>query len=297
MLAPPKSPSTAWLGWTPLVVLPPLVLALAPAEWPRWVVMWLLSVVIFAGCKWLTWWGAPATHAPVWLQAAYWLAWPGMDAVHFLAPGRRPIRRPNSLEWLFATSKLLAGFALIFGVARCVPTSQPYLTGWIGMIGVVLVLHFGLFHLLSCVWRSIGIDAQPLMNWPLAAISLSEFWSRRWNTAFRDLTHRFLFVPLTNWFGAPGAVLVGFLFSGLVHDAVISLPAGGGYGGPTLFFLLQGVGLLFERSKPGRWFGLGKGWRGWLFTLLCLLVPAPLLFPPPFVNEIVLPFLRVIGAL
>jgi hypothetical protein len=287
----------SWLGWAPLILLPPLVLVLAPAGWPRWLVMWVLSVVIFAGCKWLTWWGTPATNAPVWLHLAYFLAWPGLDAVHFLDRGRRAIRQPGSLEWLFAASKLTLGLVLVFAVARLVPTSQPYLTGWIGMIGIVLFLHFGLFHLLSCIWRSVGIDAQPLMNWPLAAVSLSEFWSRRWNTAFRDLTHRHLFVPLTSWFGATGAVLVGFLFSGLVHDAVISLPAEGGYGGPTLFFGLQGVGLLLERTKTGRWLGLGKGWRGWLFTLLCLLVPAPLLFHLPFVTQVVVPFLRAIGAI
>lgn len=291
-----RSAVHSWLGWAPLILLPPLVLVFAPVSWPRWVVMWCLSVVIFAGCKWLTWWGAPATRAPVWLHVAYFLAWPGLDAVHFLDCHRRPIRKPGSLEWFFAVSKLMLGLLLIFGVARLVPDSLPYLTGWSGMIGIVLFLHFGLFHLLSCIWRSVGIDAQPLMNWPLAAVSLSEFWSRRWNTAFRDLTHRFLFVPLTNWCGATGAVLVGFLFSGLVHDAVISLPAGGGYGGPTLFFGLQGVGLLIERTKAGRWFGLGKGWRGLLFTMLCLLIPAPLLFHPPFVTQVVVPFLQSLGA-
>lgn len=284
------------IGWTPLIVLPTLVLALAPVEWPGWLVMWLLSVVIFAGCKWLTWWGAPASRAPVWLHLSYWFAWPGLDAVHFLGSRQRTIRQPGTAEWFFAASKLADGTLLVFGVARFVPESLPSLVGWVGMIGVVLALHFGSFHLLSCLWRSRGIDAQPLMNWPLAAVSLSEFWGRRWNTAFRDLTHRFLFAPLTNRWGPRGAVLVGFLFSGLVHDAVISLPARGGYGGPTLFFLLQGAGLLAERSTIGRSLGLSNGWRGWLFTLLCLLLPAPLLFHPPFVTRVVVPFMQAIGA-
>jgi len=68
MLAAQPLPAGSFTGWAPVVALPPLVLAFAPAEWPRWLVMWVLSVVIFAGCKWLTWWGAPASRAPIWLH-------------------------------------------------------------------------------------------------------------------------------------------------------------------------------------------------------------------------------------
>jgi alginate O-acetyltransferase complex protein AlgI len=165
------------------------------------------------------------------------------------------------------------------------------------MIGIVMILHFGLFHLLSCAWRTAGVDARPLMNWPGFSVRLSEFWGRRWNTAFRDLTHRFLFRPLAKRLGARGALVVGFIASGLVHDAVISLPAGGGYGGPTLFFLIQTAGLLFERSHTAKWLGLQSGVRGWLFTMLFLVLPAPLLFHHAFVLRVIVPFMRAIGAI
>lgn len=186
---------------------------------------------------------------------------------------------------------------LLYGIARLLPPERPYVVGWIGMIGTVLVLHFGTFHLLSCFWRSVGVNARPLMYAPLISVSLGELWGRRWNTAFRDLTHRFLFRPLTARFGARGGLFVGFAFSGIVHDAVISLPAGGGYGGPSLFFILQALGMLAERSRFGRRIGLGAGWRGWLFTMLMLAIPAPLLFHPPFVIGIVVPFMQAIGAI
>ena len=51
-------------------------------------------------------------------------------------------------------------------------------------------------------------------------------------------------------------MVVGFTFSGLVHDLVLSIPAGGGYGWPTLFFVLQAVAMLIEHSRFGRSHGL-----------------------------------------
>src|SRR5262249_58339187 len=91
------------------------------------------------------------------------------------------------------------------GLAR----DQEILRGWVGMVGVVLMLHFGSFHLLSCLWRSAGGEAPPLMNRPLLSTSVSEFWGKRWDTAFRDLTHRFLFRPLASPLGPRGAPAAG----------------------------------------------------------------------------------------
>jgi hypothetical protein len=173
---------------------------------------------------------------------------------------------------------------------------EPLALGWAGMAGTVLFLHFGLFHLVSCAWRAVGVLARPLMVHPTHAISLAEFWGRRWNTAFRDVAHRFLFRPLAPRIGAIPAVVVGFVFSGVVHELAISLPAGGGYGGPTAYFSVQAIGLVVERSTIGRTIGLGRGWRGWLFTAVVLLLPVRWLFHDPFVLRVVMPFMEVLGA-
>jgi predicted DCC family thiol-disulfide oxidoreductase YuxK len=121
-------------------------------------------------------------------------------------------------------------------------------------------------------------------------------WGRRWNLAFHELAHKFSYRPLQRRFGTKGATVLVFFISGLIHEWVISLPAGGGYGLPTGYFLLQGAGLSFERSKCGRRLGLGGGWRGWVFTILWACVPAFSLFHPPFIHRVILPFLAAIGA-
>ncbi|MBA3766759.1 MAG: membrane bound O-acyl transferase family-domain-containing protein [Acidobacteria bacterium] len=204
--------------------------------------------------------------------------------------------RATAGEWVFAAIKLLVGGALFWGVTGWISVDQEILSGWVGMVGLILMLHFGAFHLLSCAWRSVGIDARPLMNRPLASVSVGEFWGRRWNTAFRDFTHRFLFRPLNSWLGSRRAIIAGFLFSGIIHDLVISFPAGGGYGWPTLFFGTQAAAIFAERSRAGRAIGLGRGWRGWLFTMLILALPVYGLFHPPFVMNIIVPFMRALGA-
>jgi alginate O-acetyltransferase complex protein AlgI len=258
--------------------------------------MWVLAAAILFGFKWLTWRRSGRQRAPLWRHVSYFLAWPGMDAEAFFDSRLKPAK-PSVREWLVALVRLAVGITLYYGVARHMPRDEPYLVGWVGMIGMGMVLHFGAFHLLSCGLRSAGVEARPLMDRPLSSVRLADFWGRRWNTAFRDLTHRFLFRPLTRRLGVSGAVFVGFLASGLIHDVVISFPASGGYGGPTLFFLLQAVGLFAERSKMGRRLGLGAGVRGWLFTFAFLLLPAPLLFHGPFVARIIVPFMHVTGAI
>jgi hypothetical protein len=256
--------------------------------------MWALAFAIYVACKLLTWLDAAPQHARLRRSAAYLLAWPGMDARTFLDEAR-PARPTTPGEWLFAVGKFALGVGLV--AISLSPALSPWLQAWAGMGGLVFLLHFGLFHLLSCLWRSLGIEAAPIMNWPIASASPSEFWSRRWNLAFRDLTHRYLFRPLTRRVGTLGALWLGFLVSGLVHDLVISLPARDGYGGPALFFLAQAAAISLERSRWGKSLGLNRGVVGWLFTLAVLLLPAPLLFHRPFQDNVVLPFLAAIGSL
>lgn len=291
----PDHSNQDWPGWILLLVLPALALTFRASLAP-WQFMWTLAVAIFFGCKWQSWWDCRDTKsATIGRSVGYLFAWPGMDAAAFLDPAKRAAP-PGAKEWLWAFTKTVFGVALLWGVVPRVPSAKPLLAGWVGMAGIILILHFGTFHILSLAWRSAGIEARPIMQAPLSATSLSDFWGRRWNLGFRQLTHRLIFTPARARLGTPAALLLAFLVSGLIHDLVISLPARGGYGLPTLYFVLQGLGVLLERSAAGEKLGLGCGFRGWLFAVVFALVPAYLLFHPLFVSRVILPFLAAVGA-
>ena len=287
----------AWPGWTPLLVLPPLAFAITWQRQPS-LLRWALAFAIYAACKWLTWWDAAraTTRIPLARSAAYLCLWPGMDAVSFLDT-RRHGRTPAIAEWLFAFLKNVAGALLLWVVPRRIPAAEPILAGWTGMLGVIFLLHFGTFHLLALFWQAMGIAARPLMRMPVAAASLGEFWSVRWNRGFNDLVRKHMFLPARRRLGLTAATLLTFLTSGMAHELVISVPARGGYGLPTLYFLLQGLGIVVEHSRAGESIGLHRGIPGRLFALTVAAVPAYYLFHPLFVMRVMIPFLHVIKAL
>lgn len=287
--------STRLAAWLPLMVLPVAVVQFA-SEWQSWVLMWTFAFSIYVGLKWLSFAdGFAMSESTVGRSLGYLLFWPGMDAKSF-SSSLRQVERPRLHEWLLAVTKVALGVALVV-IAVPLVGLHPMMAGWIGMAGIVFTLHFGLFHLLSVIWREAGVDAPPIMDSPMMSSSLSEFWGKRWNLAFRDLAHTFVFRPCVGKLGITGATMAVFLVSGLVHDAVISIPARGGLGLPTLYFFIQGVGVLFERSRLGKRISTRRGVIGWLFCAIVTLGPVCLLFHRPFVERVVVPMLTAIGSL
>lgn len=284
------------LDWLPLLVLPATAITCQNLM-PDWLFMWVLAFAIFFGCKWLTLRRAFAgrVRPPRLTALAYLFLWPGMDANAFFT--ERASNCPTLRAWSGATAKTFAGLALLWLVTARVFSTDPLLIGWLGMIGVVLLLHFGLFQVLALFWQGNGRNVTPLMRAPLLATSLADFWGNRWNTAFNALAHDLAFRPLVRRIGVGWATLGVFVISGLIHDLVISLPARGGYGLPTAYFLVQGMGVLFERSRTGRAFGLGCGGRGWLFVLIVTAAPAFWLFHPTFIHNVILPMLHAISTI
>jgi len=288
--------SSSWIGWLPICVLPLSAVACCNAL-PPWVFMWILAFAIFISLKWLTWWRVRFRIAhSSWRSAGYLLAWPGMDAEAFLDANRR-VPTPPPTTWLWAIFETALGVILLWVGARSVPQGEPLLRGWVGMLGLILLLHFGTFQIVSLLWGSFGVNARPIMSAPLRSTSLGEFWGERWNLGFRQLSHELIFRPLYRRLGADAAGFLVFVASGLLHDLVISMPARGGYGLPTLYFLLQGTAMAIEHSRFGRQLGLGQGVRGWCFMMVFLAAPVFWLFHPWFVLRVILPFMQAIHAL
>jgi uncharacterized protein YqjF (DUF2071 family) len=287
-----RATPNAFVRWAPLLLLPPLAgLALLP-RLPAWAFMWALAYAIFFGCKWATLIraGDALRRAFAGRVLAYLFAWPGMDAAEFLAP-RTCVTQPATREWIAAIARPASGGILLFAVARLFD-DIPLLAGWIGMIGTILLLHFGMFHLLALALRRYGIGVTPIMNAPLRARSVAEFWGTRWNLGFHHLANELVFRPTVERFGIAGALMLTFLASGVVHEFVITLPARGGYGLPTLYFVLQGLGVLLERRIPRR-----RKLARRAFALAVVGLPVFILFPPPFALNVFVPFMRAIGAM
>ncbi|MFO0942870.1 MAG: MBOAT family protein [Pirellulales bacterium] len=278
------------LDGLPLIALPSAAIFFWNHDWPRWTWMWTIAFALFGGLKWLSWRQATSRNCSTIRSIAYLIAWPGMNADAFLTQNAE--RQSSRWNLPIAIVNFVIGVTLLWLSTQVL---QVNARGWMAMIGIIFVLHFGMFAILASIFQRFRIDAQPIMNFPVLSCSLAEFWGKRWNLAFRDLTHKFLFRPLAKHFNVRVAMFIGFLVSGLIHELAITIPGGGGYGGPTAYFLIQALGLNVERSKFGSTLGLRRGWAGWLFAMLVLVTPLTLLFPGIFIVNVILPFVDALG--
>src|SRR3990167_4372854 len=284
--------------WIPVFVLPALAIFVARPVLPGWGFLFAVAFSIFYGFKWLTYRRAVVMGASPGLKSTigYLFCWVGMDgAAYFERSAKVP--QPSRSEWLLAFLKTAFGLVLFFLIARLFYPAHTLTSGYIGLAGFLLFTFFGTFHILSLFWRRRGVNAVPIMNSPLRPSSLSDFWSSRWNLAFRDIDRAFVFRPVSRRWGIVYAVLAAFVFSGILHELLISLPADAWYGLPTLFFLIQAGGVFIEKSVFGAKAGINRGRRGWVFAAAFILVPLVFLFHPPSIENCMLPFMKALGAL
>ncbi len=234
---------------------------------------------------------------------AFSAAWAGMRPGPFRELGRRAL--PDANRFLVrGLSRIGLGIALALlcrpiyaAVEPAAGTTVARAAALVAALpGISLTLHFGILVVLVGIWRRAGVDCRPLFREPLRARSLSEFWGRRWNLAFTEMTALAVYRPLEVRVGRRAAMIGGFLSSGLLHEVAISVPVGTGYGLPTLYFLIQGALVLAETAleRAGRPIQ-PPVWRGRLWTLFWVGLPIPVVFHPRFLAEIVLPLVGLTG--
>lgn len=226
--------------------------------------------------------------------AVFGLGWFGMRPAVF---GTFPGAGRDGVGELLRKSAVACGMGLVFlTVAVVVSQSTSIERGFSEtivvalplMIALSLLVHFALFDLLAATWRSRGANTRKLFRCPIVSTSLTEFWGRRWNLAFSEMTAIAVFRPLKGLIGSGAASVAAFLFSGLLHELAISVPVRAGYGRPLLYFGLHAIAMQIEAAGLGRLLHahpiLGRLWT-WTWMLL----PLPLLFHRPFVEGVLLP--------
>lgn len=226
--------------------------------------------------------------------------WVGMRPALFAAMPRQSRTRVTDYLWR-GIANLLLGFSLVIAARGAWLMTvdldlmwRLLLTTILLLPGISLMLHFGIFNLLTAFWRWMGVECDSIFRAPLKSASLTEFWGKRWNLAFSEMTSLAVFRPLKDAFGQLPAMLVAFVFSGILHELAISVPVRAGFGWPTLYFLLHGLAMLAEN----RWRGLAQTlaaypWLGRLWTLAWILIPLPILFHQPFLRGCVWPLVGI----
>jgi len=221
---------------------------------------------------------------------AFSLGWFGMRPRLFEAFPSKPLDDVTPFI-LKGISRIIIGLLLLLASVYIQKefSSIYFLYELFMLVGLSFILHFGILNLSTASWRFSGVDVKELFRSPYKARSLKEFWGKRWNMAFSEMTAIVVYKPLKVTYGIPLAMIASFLVSGLLHEIAISFPVKMGYGLPFLYFVLHGIAMYAEGK-----ISLIKQITAhpilshvWVFAWLIL--PMPLLFHHEFIVEVVEP--------
>lgn len=196
----------------------------------------------------------------------YFTLWPGIDP--------QPLSH-RVTDLVFPARWFVQGWAtmIVCAVLAAGLALHQQLTPPLMLMAVLGFVHLGYSDVLSALMRLAGFPVQRLFPDPLTSRTSLEFWAKRWNQPFVELNR--LFLPHSS----PTQKMV---VSGLLHEAALSFPAGGGWGGPLGYFLVQAA-LLRTSSRLLSWAGL--------------LLPLPFLFHQPFLKEFLQPLAQTLSHL
>lgn len=228
------------------------------------------------------------------LQPYQWIAfalgWFGMRPQPF---EKLPSASLGSLDLILkGSSRIIIGFILLFistFTERYQFANVFYITQLFILAGFSFILHFGFLNLSAAFWRWMGVEAYELFRSPLKSNSLKEFWGKRWNLAFAEMTTIISFRPLRSVIGVEKAIIASFLLSGLLHEIAISFPVNSGYGLPMLYFIIQAAAMQLESTSGFAKEMIRHPVLSHLWVCAFLLLPLPLLFHPDFMRFVLVP--------
>jgi hypothetical protein len=189
-------------------------------------------------------------------------------------------------------SRIVIGFFLLYlsTIAERYPEGERFFfPQLLLLVGLSLILHFGILNLSAAAWRSKGVDAPELFRAPYKSRSLKEFWGKRWNIAFSEMTALIAYRPLRTRIGIEKAVIVSFLLSGLLHEIAISFPVRSGYGLPMLYFVIHATVMHLEATSPVVQRIIGHRILSHAWVMVFLILPMPLLFHREFMLNVLIP--------
>jgi hypothetical protein len=178
-------------------------------------------------------------------------------------------------DFFLATAVFAIAVAIVENVsAHGLTLPVRWLAGGIGVLALGEMATTGP----RFVMAALGINAPPYFQSPCRSVTISEFWSKRWNRAAGEFLRRCCFAPLARW-GAVFAMFATFAISAVGH-ALMAFFALGRWKFAAVFgafFLVQPLLIAAERRLAVKRWRPGAG-RAW--TLTALAITSPLVIEP-----------------
>jgi len=186
----------------------------------------------------------------------------------------RPGLRADTIRLLWLIPTTIACGLLVAAVWQVDWRRYPWIIEHCAkVIAICAFIQFSL-NIVPVAWRLAGVTALDFSGWFFAAATPAEFW-RRWNQPAGQFMREYLFVPTGGIRALFLAVMVTFVFNGLLHEYVFDIAAGRVLGWAVLFFVIQGLATIATMRLRPR--GYGKA-IGILLTLFFNLVTSLLIF-------------------
>jgi alginate O-acetyltransferase complex protein AlgI len=219
-------------------------------------------------------------------------AWLGMEPRLFAAANPGALDGARTLLRRGTTHGVVGTALVVLAQIAWTSTHSRLLATMALLPGLSLLVHFGVCNLLAGAWRLRGVACEALFRAPLRSQNLGEFWARRWNLAFSQMTAIAVYRPLAHRLGRGPALMAGFGLSGILHEMAISVPVRAGFGLPLAYFMLHGGLVLIERKLARVGHPL-CGWPGRAWAIFWVVAPLPILFHRPFLAGVVWPLVGI----